>query len=171
MSEPFDLYQGVHQGRVTSTELYKCYIDPLLHRLEEKKYGSRIGHLYVGAPTCADDVLMTPNNMTELQHMLDEVCIYSQKERYILHPQKSAVIPVKSKHPLSFWRDLAPWSLNDEKVQVVDSGKHLGVERNIQSTNKDVIQERTMIGRRTTYALMGLAYMVSMGLIQRLHFS
>ena len=72
-----------------------------------------------------------------------------------MYPQKSAVIPVKSKHPLSFWRDLAPWSLNDEKVQVVDSGKHLGVERNIQSTNKDVIQERTMIGRRTTYALMG----------------
>ena len=155
LSEPFDLYQGVHQGRVTSTELYKCYIDPLLHRLEEKKYGSRIGHLYVGAPTCADDVLLASNNMTELQHMLDEACIYSQKERYILHPQKSAVIPVKSKHPLSFWRDLAPWSLNDEKVQVVDSGKHLGVERNIQSTNKDVIQERTMIGRRTTYALMG----------------
>ena len=155
LSEPFDLYQGVHQGRVTSTELYKCYIDPLLHRLEEKKYGTRIGHLYVGAPTCADDVLLGSNNMIELQDMLDEACIYSQKERYILHPQKSAVILVRSKHPLSFWKDISPWSLNDEEVQVVDSGKHLGVERNNQSTNKVVIQERTMIGRRTTYALMG----------------
>ena len=138
---------------MTSTELYKCYIDPLLHGLEEKKYCSGIGHLYVGAPTCADDVLLASNNMTEPQHMFDEACIYSQKESYILHQQKSAVIPVKSKHPLSFRRDLAPWSLNDEKVQVVDSGKQFGVERNNQPANKADIQQRTMIGRRTTYAL------------------
>ena len=49
---------------------------------------------------------------------------------------------------------------NDAEVRVVDSDnyKHLGVERNNQSTNKAIIHERTMIGRRTTYA-----YMDSMG--------
>ena len=123
-------------GRVTSTELYKCSIDPLLHGLEEKKYCSRIGHLYVGAPICADDVLLASSNMTGPQHMFDEACIYSQKESYILHPQKSAVIPVKSKHPLSFRRDLAPWSLNDEKVQVVDSGKQLLLRKAINLQTK-----------------------------------
>ncbi|XP_072050035.1 uncharacterized protein [Amphiura filiformis] len=164
LSDPFELFQGVHQGRVTSTELYKCYVDPLLHRLEEKRYGTRIGPYYVGAPTCADDILLASNSMTELQDMLDEAVLYSQKERYILHPQKSVIIPVKSKLPFSFWSDFAPWCMNDEVVEVAESSKHLGVERNNHSSNKAVIQDRTLTGDAPLMLSWELDCMALMGL-------
>ena len=91
LSDPFTLHQGVHQGRVTLTDLYKLIqfsIDPILHRLEENKLGARIGSYYVGAPTCADDIVLAAHNPNQLQEMLSELVIFSERERYKLHPQK-----------------------------------------------------------------------------------
>lgn len=154
LSDPFSLHQGVHQGRVSSTDFYKAYIDPILHRIESKKIGARIGPYFVGTPTCADDVILAANNPIQLQEMLDETVIFSQRERYILHPQKSQILPVCKKSTLSYWKDLSYWKMNDEQIQVVDQLKHLGVERTT-SSRKDLISERIQLGRRTTYALMG----------------
>jgi hypothetical protein len=67
--------------------------------------------------------------MLELQDMLDEAVIYSQKERYILHPQQIVIIPVKSKLPFAFWSEFSPWSMNEDRVQVAVSSMHLGIER------------------------------------------
>jgi hypothetical protein len=155
LSESFALHQGVHQGRVTSTDFYKCYIDPILHRLENKKIGARIGPYYVGTPTCADDIILAATNPMQLQEMLDETVIFSQRERYILHPQKSLILPLCKKSPYTYWKDFAPWSLNGSHIEVVDQLKHLGVERNISASKKDIVIQRIQTGRSTTYALMG----------------
>ena len=58
LSDSFPINQGVHQGAILSTHLYKIYIDELLNILKSKRLGLRIGTIYIGSPTCADDVAL-----------------------------------------------------------------------------------------------------------------
>ena len=155
LSDPCTLHQGVHQGRVTSTDLYKCYIDPILHRLEENKLGARIGPYYVGAPTCADDIVLAAHNPNQLQEMLSELVIFSERERYKLYPQKSMVLPLCSKSSNNYWKECSPWSMNDSSIEVSSQVKHLGIVRNSTPSPKDTINDRIQTGRRATYALIG----------------
>ena len=55
ISEPFQVHQGVKQGGVLSTDLYKVYNNGSLDRLAVTKGGFHIGEICCAAPTCADD--------------------------------------------------------------------------------------------------------------------
>ena len=82
MSSLFNICQGVRQGGILSTHLYKTYNNDLLTELECRCLGKFIGPLYVGCPTVADDVLLISENDAELQLMLNLSYIKSQEKRY-----------------------------------------------------------------------------------------
>jgi hypothetical protein len=42
-TDPFTVSQGVRQGGVLSTDLYKLYINPLLNQIEDSGIGMQIG--------------------------------------------------------------------------------------------------------------------------------
>ncbi|VDI37252.1 Hypothetical predicted protein [Mytilus galloprovincialis] len=88
-SEPFLIQQGVRQGGILSTELYKLYVNDVLDQLEDNGLGKYIGDIYCGAPTCADDIALVANSPTELQVMISTVENYSKHEKYVLQPTKS----------------------------------------------------------------------------------
>ena len=54
--------QGVRQGGILSTFLYKVYNTNILDTLERNRSGYVIGDNFVGAPTCADDVMLIANS-------------------------------------------------------------------------------------------------------------
>jgi hypothetical protein len=89
-SRSYNVTQGVRQGGVLSTILYKEYMDPLLEDLELASAGAHIGDIYCGTPTCADDVLLIAYDSSELQAMLQKAYNYSKENLYTLHPQKSS---------------------------------------------------------------------------------
>jgi hypothetical protein len=70
LGESFQIKQGVRQGEILSTFLYKVYNNALLQDLQSQKLGFMIGRTYVGCPTCADDIALLSNNVNELQDML-----------------------------------------------------------------------------------------------------
>ena len=43
LSDSFPINQGVRQGGILSTDLYKVYIDPLMNVLKSKRLGLKIG--------------------------------------------------------------------------------------------------------------------------------
>ena len=55
-SEAFKITQGVRQGGILSTDLYKLYGSDLLNRLEKPCLGCHIGGISCAALACADDV-------------------------------------------------------------------------------------------------------------------
>ena len=93
ISNTFPILQGVRQGGILSTGLYKTYINELLLTLEEQQLGKYIGSTYIGCPTVADDGALLSNFEEELQLILDITYRYSTRERYNIHPQKSLIIP------------------------------------------------------------------------------
>jgi len=67
ISEPFLVNQGVRQGDILSTDLYKLYIHPLLARLESANIGMRIGNISTNCTACADDVALLSGNPDHTQ--------------------------------------------------------------------------------------------------------
>ena len=55
-SQPFDIHQGVRQGGILSTDLYKLYVNPLLYQYTDSGVGARIGTILNNNCACADDV-------------------------------------------------------------------------------------------------------------------
>ena len=98
MSKPFLIEQGVRQGGVLSTGLYKVYVDPCLDRVTNLMIGGIVGEIPCPIPTCADDMTELSDSKEELQTLVDEGDDRSTLERYLLQPVKSVVMPVPGRN-------------------------------------------------------------------------
>ena len=58
ISNAFEELQGVRQGGIPSTEIFKARGHQSLVDLERSGQGFRIGQSDVSAPTCADDITL-----------------------------------------------------------------------------------------------------------------
>ena len=67
-----------------------------------------IGTTFVGCPTVADDIALVPSSATDLQLMLNLTNSFANRERYIIHPDKSTVLI---------------------KIAISESATHLGLVR------------------------------------------
>ncbi|MES9904544.1 MAG: reverse transcriptase family protein [Sedimenticola sp.] len=154
VSDSFKIHQGVRQGGILSTLFYKIYINQLLLDLESQHMGKHIGTVYVGCPTCADDVLLMATDSIQLQAMLDVVNAYSRDHRYLIHPQKSAVVRrVINKN--GHQREISStWRMGPTDMAVEKQTKHLGLIRTADNETSVNIEDRIKLARRTLYALM-----------------
>ena len=84
-SDSFAVSQGVRQGAILSTHLYKVYLNPLLDILKDKRLGFRLGTVYIGSPAVADDVVYLSGLQNELQLMFGEGNGFSARSRYQIH--------------------------------------------------------------------------------------
>lgn len=150
-SRTFHVRQGVGQGKVLSPSQYKTFLDEALIQMTETNIGAFIGHIPVGSPTCADDMLLTSFDKSELQLQLDLAYAYSTRERYILHPAKSQVITVNDKLGAD-----DPLQLGESELPISDHLTHLGIRRQKGKMTADAtIDDRTSAARKAMYSLMG----------------
>ncbi len=147
-TEPFDFTQGVRQGGVLSTDLYKLYVNDVLNQIEESGIGTTIGTIPCAAPTCADDISLLANSKDQLQILINTVENYSKQENYKLQPAKCAIFT--DEKPDSF-------IINDNPVPQPETTVHLGIthHRNSKKTIATHIQANIEKARRTMYSLMG----------------
>ena len=126
VSDIFEIQQGEDQGGVLSADLYKIYVDPLLHRLKHSGLGMKIGNIQCPASACADDIAINNTNLEEAQILLNMVYDYNCKEHYKLQPQKSVVIDMSSqkKRGKSTPNQL---QLDGTNLQNVDKKRHIWV--------------------------------------------
>lgn len=153
-SNSFPVRQGVRQGGILSTHLYKLYINDLLTELEENGMGQYIGTNFTGCPTCADDIILLSSTEEEMQSMLDTSKRYSDKHRYKIHPTKSVTINKYSNSKTT--KSEVQFKLDDKNMPSAKQGTHLGIIRAIKDQNKTNIQDRISLARRTAYSLMNV---------------
>ena len=151
-SEAFATDQGVGQGKVLSTKNYKEFIHPALSIYRRSSAGCFIGTTFVGAPTCADDVLLIANSMEDLQMLLAIAQEFANQERYTIHPQKTKVIIINYKGPDA----LHVWKLGDIPITPSPSLAHLGITRYASTiAGNDLINDRITTARRTGFGIIG----------------
>jgi hypothetical protein len=151
-SRSYGVAQGVRQGGVLSTILYKEYMDPLLQDLETACTGAHIGDIYCGTPTCADDVLLLAYDKAELQVMLQKTHSHSVEHLYSLHPTKSSTSLLYGKD--SSLGSTQNFKLGNDPMPNSTEFTHLGLiwkEGSIQPA----VNDRVNIAYRSAYLLIG----------------
>jgi hypothetical protein len=98
LSNTYPVWQGVRQGRLLSTHLYKIFVQDLLLELEENSLGYHLGNVYIGTPTCADDVAIIERDSNNLQIMINVISRYAKQHHYKINPLKTRILDC-SKHP------------------------------------------------------------------------
>jgi hypothetical protein len=149
-SREYEVHQGVRQGGVLSTHLYKLYIHDLLETLQTQAEGLHIGPYFLASPTCADDLLLMAGSELEMQEMLDIVHSYAKDHRYNINPTKTT-LTFFGKDPES------ELFLGEESIKPTNDFVHLGITRTSRgrtSGHPTLVEDRVKLGRRTVYALV-----------------
>ncbi|MCG7879544.1 MAG: reverse transcriptase family protein [Candidatus Thiodiazotropha taylori] len=149
LSEQFEIQQGVRQGGVLSTDLYKIYANPLLDRLEKIDNGAKIGDIGCAAPACADDVAVASSKPEPLQSLINTSADYGSMEHYEFQLAKSVILKIDAAEEDQDY----VWTLNGEPMPVVTESMHVGILRSA-STQTTAVAENIKKARRTLYSLM-----------------
>jgi hypothetical protein len=147
-SRKYEVRQGVRQGGVLSTHLYKLYLHELLVQLQRHAEGLYLGPYFLGSPTCADDLLLMARSELDMQLMLDAVNAYAKAHKYRINPTKTTLTFYGKKQDGDLY-------LGDDIISPTKEFKHLGILRtNKGNNNSTLLEDRAKTGRRTVYALM-----------------
>ena len=153
-SEPFEVCQGVRQGGILSSDLYKVHINPALERLRNSGAGFKIGNIFCGANACADDLTVASEDPDDGQIMLSESQDFSSLERFDYQLVKSVSVTVNRTNTRSCIE--TDFELNGTKLAHVNSTTHLGIKRSttLKKTGDENVQQNITKSRRTAYSLL-----------------
>ena len=152
-SSTYAILQGVKQGGGLSPDLYKWYIFELLESLKEDKLGLHIGNIYLGTPTCADDVFFMSTEPTgnEMQAMLNISVNYAASHQWEIHPTKSTATLLYETKDI----ERKAWTLGSKVMPTVNEFQHLGLTWRASKSQPD-IDEIISTTRRCSYKLLGI---------------
>ena len=138
-SEYFRVQQGVRQGGILSTDLYKLYGNGSLERLIDRGIGAHIGEICCVVPTAADDMELAASDLTTLQRLVYTSVDYSIMENYLLQPIKSVILVILNQccKPQDVASDINI-SMNGERMPVVDEAMHMGILQSSDSQESTV---------------------------------
>ena len=153
-SRSYQVSQGVRQGGILSPSLYKIYINDLLKSLQKLHMGLHIGSVYVGTPTCADDVLLLSSCQFQTQAMVNTTHAYSEEHLYELHPTKS-LFQHQIKGKTKQLGDKLQCYMNNSAMNNSSSFTHLGLDWHAGKSSPDVMK-RISAARGLAYAMLGV---------------
>ena len=136
---------------------FKAYINPCLESLNEADLGFHIGPIGVVTESCADDTYLQSDSISGLQGALNIVAHYAKRYRMRFNSGKTKIVVTGSKHDMDYYKEIKPWKLNGEQVDVVDANDHLGmVVSGIDEEQKNIDQNISKC-RNSLFALLGPA--------------
>ena len=149
-TQPILIEQGIRQGAKLSTLMYKRFNNDLLNQLQNAPEGMKIGNVDVTSPTCADDIALLSQKEKDAQILTNTVHEATKKDRFSINASKCEVVHFKTKKKQC---GLPTIKYNNTNIEVVNSAKHLGIERNPNNTPD--VDSRIQTARKTVYALLG----------------
>ena len=155
-SNSFKIHQGVRQGGIVSTDLYKIYQNPLLNRIQHSGLGARVGNVTCNISGCADDLAVNVNSRREGQVLVNASTDHANMERYLLQVDKSVMVTVTPRDSNNIVNTTEPITMNGKEMKTVESAMHLGIHRTTTiSKNSELnVEENLKKARRVVYSLM-----------------
>jgi len=130
-SKSIKIQEGTGQGRSLAGDLFKVSIDPSLVQCVQSNIGAHIGHINMSCPTCADDVLLMSFVSLDLQRLLNLLHMSNNRSQTLINTDKCEVASRSGSHPPLFY--------GNDQLPHTDSPTHIGLQRNLQTPNADVL--------------------------------
>ena len=127
LSRTINEFTGNRQGHVKAARHFKAYINPCLDAVNQADLGFHIGPIAVGAVCCADDTYVLSDTQSGLQSAINIVSHYAKRYRVVFNADKTKIVVTGSKVDMDYYSDISPWSLNGERITVVENNEHLGL--------------------------------------------
>ena len=141
LSKEFKGKSCVKQGHINSSDHYKIYINPALETLDLSFLGIWIGPINVSGTGVADDLYLTSSSQSKLQALLDIASHYGNRYRIVYGASKTKITVVGSTIDMKYFSDTTPWTMDNERVKVVEDNDHLGrIVSEIKQEQKNVDQ-------------------------------
>ena len=150
--------KGNRQGHVRASGHFKVYVNPALLSLRSSNLGFRLGPLCITVVCVADDAYLLTSSPSSLQAALDIISHYASRYQLQFNAAKTKIVVTGSKVDMSFYKDTAPWSLNGEKISVVDKNEHLGLIVSGSDEESSNVDENINKCRASMFALLGPAF-------------
>ena len=125
-SDVFKVDQGVRQGGILSTDLYKIYDNSLFDRLQLTGVGCHIGKIPCLVPGYADNAAVLAENKRNLQLLVDIAVDYSGMERFLLQPIKSVLLQILN-HLKRCPTDDTDVRIKDNEMPIAEEAMHMGI--------------------------------------------
>ena len=158
LSTEFEETLGVKQGHINSSDHYKVYICPVLETLDESNLGVWIGPVNVSGTGVADDLYLSSDTPSKLQALLDIAAHYGFRYKIKYGASKTKITVVGSKVDMQFYSDTTPWTMDNERVKVVENNDHLGQIVSGLGQEEKNVDERISKGRKSLFGLLGSAF-------------
>lgn len=126
IAEPFPVNQGVRQGGILSTDLYKIYINPLLDK-QQSGLGCKIGNVLCNTTAGADDAALMGIKSSEMQVQINISSDYAGMEGYKLQTQ-SVTVHIQPKLTKMHGTTVG-YTLDETTMPEVSKSIHLGIIR------------------------------------------
>ena len=94
MSEIFSVVNGTKQGAILSCSIFCVYLDELLMEIRDSEHGCKIGNMFVGALSYADDISLTSPTFSGLQKMVTICDSYRQDYNVQFIPKKTVCMKI-----------------------------------------------------------------------------
>ena len=163
--------KGNRQGHVRASGHFKVYINSSLLSLDNSRLGFHLGPLRITVVCIADDAYLLSNSPSGLQGALDIISHFAKRYQLQFNAGKTKIVVTGSKIDMDFYKSTCPWTLNGEKISVVDTNEHLGLivaGFNEESKNVD---ENIAKCRASLFSLFGptFAYKCLLSPVVQLH--
>ena len=129
-SEKIRIKRGVRQGDTISPKLFTATLESIFRRLNWENKGVKIDGQFLSNLRFADDIFLcaeTPQELTRLQHMLQELSDESRRMGLKMNIAKTNVMAV----------DNTPINVNNVLIENVPGYVHLGQHYSLKKKNQD----------------------------------
>ena len=158
LGRKFSEEKGNRQGHVRASGHFKAYINPLLKSLNKSCLGFHVGPLCITALCVADDTYVLSGSANALQSALNIVSHYGKQYQVKFNADKTKIVVAGSKVDMNFYQETSPWYLNDERVLVVDTNEHLGLQVSGQDEEQKNVDQNIQQCRKSLFGLLGPAF-------------
>ena len=93
-----------------------------------------------------------------LQASLDIICHYANNYQIKFNADKTKIVVTGSKLDMAFYKETKPWTLNGERIRVVDSNEHLGLVVSGLDEEQKNIDANLVKCRNSLFAMLGPAF-------------
>ena len=158
LSQPFTEELGVRQGHCKSSDNYKVFVNPALMDLDHSNLGYKIGPIVVSTTGVADDIYLQSDSQSKLQHLIDIAMRYAKRYRLRYGASKTKITITGSNIDMDYFKEVKPWKIENEPVEVVENNDHLGLIVSGEREEEKNIDERIKKGRKSLFSLLGPAF-------------
>ena len=125
---------------------------------EQLHLGFVVGPICTTDVCVADDAYLLSNSPSGLQGALDIISHYAKQYQLKFNADKTKVVVAGSKVDMEFYKETTPWTLDGERVKVVDSNEHLGLIVAGSDEEQKNVDENIIKCRNSLFALLGPAF-------------